>query len=118
MSKGVTTLLGQIGNERGKANESRALQVCSTGMPDWVRNVRGGTPEEDSKGIDLVFETDVGGIFLQVKSSRKGRKEFEKRGLKYVGCVVVHVGETDEEIRQKLLVETARVRMVILEGRK
>lgn len=41
-----------------------------------MKTARHATREEDHRGIDIVLETDVGRLYLQVKSSYRGVEEF------------------------------------------
>ena len=68
----------------GVNNERRVVAAFNEEYPwenkiPWLKEVRKATPEEDSKGIDVVFATDVGDIGLQVKSSENARERFVNR---------------------------------------
>jgi len=65
----------------GENNEKRVIAAYKNDYPypnriPWLIDVRKATSEEDARGIDVVFTTDVGVINLQVKSSERGREEF------------------------------------------
>lgn len=75
-------ILLEEGRARGKANEAAALRIVTeaVGSQPWVRLVRPAIPEEDRAGIDVVVETtDVGYLFVQVKSSVSGLREWTAR---------------------------------------
>ncbi len=72
----VLKVFGQLDNERGRRNEERALDAVTTANLSWIRSARLATREEDARGIDLVLETDVGGLFFQIKSSHRGKRKF------------------------------------------
>lgn len=76
----IRSLIGKIGNQRGLRNEQRFFKAIANfpEKPRWWLDVREKTPEEDQKGIDAVVTTDVGKLFLQIKSSLRGKKKFEK----------------------------------------
>jgi hypothetical protein len=84
----------------GQNNERRVVEAFTTAYPwpeqriPWIYEVRLGTDDEDHRGIDVVFRTDVGDIGLQVKSSEDGRKHFierQARGEVGVEIVVVYI---------------------------
>ncbi|MGE5540781.1 MAG: DUF4365 domain-containing protein [Bacillota bacterium] len=52
-------------------------------FPGWYYGVRRGTPKEDRQGIDFIAELDVLEVFLQIKSSKRGREEHERQQRKY-----------------------------------
>lgn len=47
---------------------------------EWIQGARFAWAAEDAAGIDIVVHTDVGDLFLQVKSSKKAAKLFRRRG--------------------------------------
>jgi hypothetical protein len=86
----VRQLLGEVGNDRGRFNEQRVLDtVQSLGLP-WIVSVRFATRSEDREGKDIVCETAEGPLFLQVKSSRAGRRGHDSvRHAALIRCIVV-----------------------------
>jgi hypothetical protein len=93
----VHRTLGKIGNDRGKENEEAALQ---DGMPHWLFTVRIATAQEDAGGIDIVADSDVGPLYLQVKSSRRGVLEHrQKSRRKLIGVIRCHAGDSIEKRR-------------------
>lgn len=94
---------GRAGNDRGRAAEARAVRL----MPDavagvaWVSSWRVATADEDARGIDLVVESDVGPLHLQVKASGRhaGRPIYRERGI---GVVVVSEYHTDWRVEADL----------------
>lgn len=77
-------LFSQIGLELGDSAERRVDEALketqSRGtlpawLIDWVWQEKYSTM--DKRGIDFMFRTDVGPIFLQVKSSQRNAREFE-----------------------------------------
>ena len=110
--KNVARVLGRLGNERGRANEHHALEACLLPTrPAWMTSARAGTRAEDHDGIDVVVESDVGKLFLQVKSSRTGKAAFaERRRRAHVAVVVVRAGDTLEEILRRVVGALAPMR--------
>ena len=76
-------LFGQTAQQLGENNEKRVLSAFTNEYPwenriPWIISVRRVTLEEEPRGIDVVFVTDVGEIHVQVKSSRKSTEEFAR----------------------------------------
>ncbi len=90
---------------RGRANEQRALTILrNTTFPAWVHGVRAGTPEEDARGIDLVVDSTVGPLYLQIKSSVRGREKFFEMGYRdRIGVVIVNDRVQDWRLRVRLV---------------
>ncbi len=91
-------LFGQIGNELGRSAEQRVNEgfehAKNAGrLPLWIKSwVRVEQySEDDKKGIDFYFETDVGQIPLQVKSSRRRAALFSANHGDEIAIVVVDV---------------------------
>jgi len=52
---------------RGLESEERVLEACRLEpRPAWLRRARRATRTEDHSGIDVVVESDVGRLFVQV----------------------------------------------------
>ena len=76
-----------------------------------MMSARADTRAEDHDGIDVVVESDVGKLFLQVKSSRTGKSAFaQRRRRAHVAVVVVRAGDTLEEILRRVVGALAPVR--------
>jgi hypothetical protein len=117
---GITRALGQLANERGKRNELRMLAAClSEPRPKWLRDARLATREEDARGIDIVVTTDVGDVYLQVKSSRIAAEIFQRRPMRAHAEVVV---SNDKVTHERLIARAhgavSRLRAAILQSRK
>ena len=118
--KRVKSLIGEIGNQRGIRNEQRFFRAIADfpDKPHWWLGVREKTPEEDQKGIDAVVTADVGKLFLQIKSSLRGKKKFEKKVRRSpIAVIVIQNQGTDEEICQKAIEAISLVRDQILKKR-
>ena len=72
--------LGSFRNAIGKEREKAALNALRYNqdgfLPEWILAVALGTREEDRAGIDIVIHTDIGKMFLQIKSSRRQVEKF------------------------------------------
>jgi hypothetical protein len=103
--KNLGRILGQIGSDRGRVNERKVLEACSLpGRPAWMTSARAATKAEDHEGIDIVVESDVGKLFVQVKSSRRGKAKFqERRRRAQVAVVVVKAGDMPGVILQRVV---------------
>ena len=63
--------------------------------------LRQDTRAEDHDGIDVVVESDVGKLLVQVRSSRRGNADFEQNEeAARVTVVVVGGGDTAEASRK------------------
>lgn len=97
----VSKILGNIANDRGNKNQNRVLQsvVRHQHHTKWIDGVRLATAREDHTGIDLVVTTDVGPLYLQVKSSRAGMKQFMRHGRRKAMIALVRCNENVSDTR-------------------
>lgn len=113
---------GAVRAEHGARNESaalRALQEPTFKRPTWFESARQATPEEDKRGIDIVITTtDVGLLFLQVKSSRVFALEFtDKRRATLIGVIVVSHTEDLREVNDRAMEVLLRLHERVLAKR-
>lgn len=105
---------------KGAKNELavvRALNNLET--PEWMWGARGCTEDEDRQGIDVVVSTDVGAIYLQVKSSYDNAKKFQRKWpQRNVGMVVVRPQDAEETVFNKAMDSTAKKRSEVLKATK
>lgn len=104
----VLHLIHELGKERGLRSESRvfeAFQTMRAHWPRWLHSIRPATDAEDLRGIDFVFRaSDDSELYLQVKSSRRGRDDFHhKYGGRRIGVIVVSAADTDAAIFRSTL---------------
>lgn len=117
-------ILGRLANERGRKAERRFNKVVqaarlSGNLPVWWKEERDGTKEEDKRGIDKMVKTDVGLIFIQIKSSLRRKQEFIKnRRATFIAVVVIQATETDRTVLTNILGEVEKIRNLILERRE
>lgn len=108
---------GGVNRERGRINEHRVLEaverLCEQRFPAFLRSdprPRLATREEDSQGIDVVAHSDVGPLYLQVKSSHWGRKRFLGAAHKHaITVVLVERGSSDAEVESRTRTALRRV---------
>ena len=97
--------------EKGRRNEERFFEamndVSAKNLPPWILRAHRPTSKQDKyEGIDAIIETsDVGRLFVQIKSSTAGEEKFKKgrhfqRNRSFV-VVVVSNYDTPESIRVK-----------------
>lgn len=105
-------LLNTIAHERGLRNEQRVLFACQNpNRPSWMLSARIATKEEDHNGIDIVIQSDIGKLFVQVKSSEKGKEAFsERRRRARVAIIVVHHNDTENDLLNKVVLELTKLR--------
>jgi hypothetical protein len=114
----VRRTLGQVANERGRNNERRVLYACARSeLPAWCDRVVAATSEEDARGIDVVAHTDVGKIFVQVKSSKAGKRAFNERARRNIAVVIVTHGDDDARVVRKVLAAIAEMRSCVVRAR-
>lgn len=103
--KDISRAFEKIGLQRGHSSESLTEIALKDLLKSvyWITSFRKATENEDKKrGIDFVIETtNVGKIFLQVKSSQVGKEGSLKRHPK-IPVVVVNKGENLKEIQKKI----------------
>lgn len=110
----VLFLLGSIGSQRGKNNERKVYEatqrlINESCCPVWLTGYTSASEEDERRGIDGWFTTDVGKIPIQVKSSLSGKRHSEQKRPK-IPIVVLHVEDTDEVVLQKCLKAIERKR--------
>lgn len=112
--------LGRTGVAVGHAGERRVLKSFHHfGTPRWWQGIREATNEEDAQGIDHVVFTDVGDIFIQVKTSlSKGTSRSPKRNDRDVPIVYVNLEDSDVEIRKRVIRIISQEHRHILENSK
>ncbi len=108
-----------IARARGRRSEERALAACrSAARPSWIKTARPAAHDEDHAGIDLVLETDVGRLFVQVKSSMTGKAKFESVRRKHrIAVVVVRDGDSDARLLAQVSASVGALRAPWLERR-
>ncbi len=116
----VAAILGKESLKRGKTSERHVLEALALpSRPAWMTGVRRATKAEDAAGIDVVVESDVGKLFVQVKSSRGGKAAFlERRRSARVAVVVVRVTDAPEAILAKVVGELSKIRAEYLRERR
>ncbi|OHA83402.1 MAG: hypothetical protein A2937_03710 [Candidatus Yonathbacteria bacterium RIFCSPLOWO2_01_FULL_47_33b] len=123
----VSKALKDITLARGRKAEDKFFEAMRTSasadMPRWFRSVRRPTFKEDRyEGKDAVIETtDVGKLFLQIKSSKAGETHFKKsrhsRRNKFISVIVILERDTLEDVRIKARVALSQLRQEILNKR-
>jgi hypothetical protein len=118
--KQIPRILGKIATQRGRSSERRVLEACNlTARPEWMRSARAATRVEDHDGIDVVVESDIGKLYVQVKSSRRGKAAFvERRRRARVAVVVVGVADAPEALLRKVVGQLAGIRAEYRRERK
>lgn len=111
---------GKIAHQKGLSSENLtkvALKDLSESV-GWVNDFRRANRLEDrKKGIDFVVETDVGKIFLQIKSSQTGKENSLKKHPK-IPVIIVNNGFKPEEIREVIITTLSEQRNFYLIKRK
>ena len=96
-------LFNKIGHERGLFAENIVEKIFNdrfqTGnnVPTWLIGYERATAEDDRRGIDGWFYTDVGKIPLQIKSSKTGKRRANEKNPN-IPTVIVRAGDSDNTI--------------------
>ena len=123
----LSKVFRKVGRDRGRDKEDRFLKLfryCTVppGFPDWFHGICGATQEEDCRGIDAIAFTDVGKIFLQIKSSSAGVEKFKKQQEQYPERkwsfpIIVRDADSDTKILEKTRAVLSQARQTILNHR-
>ncbi|MDD2326475.1 MAG: hypothetical protein PHW63_10870 [Alphaproteobacteria bacterium] len=93
-------------HEIGRYKEGLAMRAlhCML-LPSWIRDYSRCSREEDMNGKDLRILTDMGDVFIQIKSSMEGVEKYLKRGPRKfpVAIVIIEEGENLENVGQRIL---------------
>jgi hypothetical protein len=118
--RNIAQILGKDAKKRGGTSEARVIEALALpARPAWMRAARKATRSEDHAGIDVVIESDVGKLYVQVKSSRGGKAAFlERRRSARIAIVVVHVTDSPETLLRKVVGELGQIRAEYLKVRQ
>jgi hypothetical protein len=122
----INKALGKAANQIGFNAENLVEKSFSNEilpgnlLPYWFYKIFKATKEQDSKGIDFIVLTDIGKIFLQIKSSLRGKQKFltNKTGRSIIGVVIVKYFQSFETIRVNIIREVEKIRRYLLDKRK
>lgn len=96
------------GNKKGRRTEDRFFEAMEVSfvkkMLVWVFDVCRASQKEDAKGIDAVIATDVGKLFIQIKSSEAGAIKFRNgRNCRHrmIRVIIIREDHSLLEIREK-----------------
>jgi hypothetical protein len=98
---------GKLGVQRGEDNEGRVLTAferSTVPVPEWFIRIDRARFELDmDEGVDYVAQTNIGNLYLQIKSSWLGVDKFLTRQAKrrynqYVAVFAILDGMTDDEV--------------------
>lgn len=97
------------GRAKGQITEDRFFEAMSEDdsgqKPKWLLSVARASRQEDAEGIDAIIKTDIGKIFVQIKSSETGARKF-MNGKNYqknkdIVIIVILKGDSAKHIRHK-----------------
>lgn len=116
----VQRAINKIKIKRGKQNEDRAVILINQleEKPSWLRLAKKASQEQDQRGIDLIMVTDVGELYIQLKSSQLAAKLFLVDHPRFRGeVVVIHMTDDDASIAKKIVRATSRLREKFFQDR-
>ena len=109
--------IDKLTHQRGIESEMRVLESCRLpSRPAWMHRARRATRIEDRSGVDIVIESDVGALLVQVKSSNAGKQHFRRRPLLSIAIVVVRAADSAEALLAKVVGELEPIRAQHLEN--
>lgn len=104
---------------KGARAEASVVQVLNNHerRPGWLLESRACTEEEDARGIDVVVNTDIGEIYIQVKSSKSNAQKFlRKYPQRNVGMAIIRPQDDRETVYNKAIDAVAKQRSEILKA--
>lgn len=112
-----TRVQGELGRIRGEQAEARVVSLLQQAdlVPPWILGARRAAPAEDRRGVDVLVQTDVGILRVQVKCSHRKAKDFARRLRRRrragtIGIVVVPPEIGDEDARERVILALAAMR--------
>lgn len=104
--------IGDAARAKGENRELRALASLVLGeIPPWLLSVRRATVDEDRRGVDIIGESDVGQIMLQVKGCAAAARSFKADPRsRYIEVVIVDERTDDATIRVRVIDAFGRAR--------
>ena len=112
------------GNKKGRRTEDRFFEAMEVSfvkeMLEWVSDVCRASQKEDAKGIDAVIFTDVGKLFIQIKSSEAGAIKFQNgRHCRHrmIGVIIIREHHSTGDIREKAKTILTELRQSVLSVR-
>lgn len=115
----VASALGRTANGRGSYSERLALDAATLAVEriDWMLSARAADNAEDRRGIDIVVESDVGALYLQVKSSRKAARDFNAEDRRAAWIEAVPVARDSATTFRRIVGALTRLRARVLDRR-
>lgn len=116
----IRSTIGQLGAERGLVTEERVLESIGScaQKPTWFVSIEKASADFDRyKGIDFVVHTtDVGDLFLEIKSSQSGVQKHFTEHQERLRVIVLCINYTwsDEEIARFIFFRLRLIREKLL----
>ncbi len=119
-------VMGEAARKRGIASEDsilRAFEVAHVPTPIWFRGIERASYELDVyEGVDFVVDSDIGKLYLQVKSSNLMANEFRRKQEcrkynQYIAIVSLEGCRTDEERCLRVFHVVGKKRLKLLNHR-
>ena len=98
---------GHRSGEKGRLAEQRCVNIVaklSVQFPSII-SVRLATDKEDARGIDVVVETDLGKLYLQVKSSHYGAHKYRRKRPNAKTIVIIIPSEMSDDKLQNVVAD-------------
>lgn len=122
LKKILGKLAYEAGLRRGSETECsimNAFEEAKVATPKWFRGIEWAPKELDGKGIDFVVGSDIGQLYLQVKSSNRLADKFRtrqdrRRYNRHIAVVSTEGCAAPEDICMKVFNAVARKRSKLL----
>lgn len=111
---------GRASNQKGEVAEWRCRQAASElcDLHTWLQSARRASRQEDARGIDVVVESDIGLLYIQVKSSRFCARKFRQKRPNSKAIVVIITPDMDDaKVRNKVYDALCRLRQHFMKKR-
>ncbi len=106
-------------DELGRSKEKMAMVALSKGpLPAWIKSYRRANHQEDLQGKDIVVMTDLGEVYLQIKSSAEGCNQFmEEHPKGEIVAIMIKATDDLDFVRNNLVWAAERLRRKLMRQR-
>jgi hypothetical protein len=100
---------GHLDRIRGEINEERFFAIFERNrslIPSWIFSIVKASKYQDAKGIDYIIETDIGRLYIQIKSSEGLIIKYKhKKGTKSQNLILLEINnkKSDNQILQNFI---------------
>ncbi len=115
----------EAGLRKGRENERKVIEAFETARvqtPRWFRGIDWAPQELDGDGVDFIVASDIGQLYLQIKSSdaladRFRTRQARRRYNRYIAVVSTQGCATPEDICHKVINAVGKKRAQLISER-